>query len=89
MKSVLTTAVLALSLAAASAFAQDISKATTQADCEKVGGQWDAHTNGCGEGSAKMGKEEGTHQGANVGTTPDHDTQKVEQPDRSDPATSN
>jgi hypothetical protein len=35
MKSVLTTAVLALSLAAASAFAQDISKATTQADCEK------------------------------------------------------
>jgi uncharacterized membrane protein len=70
MKSILTTAIVALSLAAASAFAQDLSKATTQADCEKAGGSWDAQANGCGEKSAKMGEEEGTHQGANLSATP-------------------
>jgi uncharacterized membrane protein len=86
MKSILTTAVLALSLATASAFAQDVSKATTKADCEKAGGSWDAPANGCGEKSAKMGKEEGTHQGANLSATPEDDTKKVDQPTSSNPA---
>ncbi len=83
MKSILT-AVVTLSLVAASAFAQDLAKATTQADCEKAGGKWNAQTNGSAEESAKMGKEEGTHEGANLGAAPDLDTQKVEQPERGD-----
>jgi hypothetical protein len=83
MKSILTVAVT-LSLVAAPAFAQDLSKATTQADCEKAGGKWNAQNNGCAEESAKMGKEEGTHEGANLGAAPDQDTQKVEQPERQD-----
>ncbi len=33
-------------------------------------------------GSAKMGTEEGTHTGADQGTTPESDTSKVEQPER-------
>jgi hypothetical protein len=89
MKSILTTAIVALSLAAASAFAQDLSKATTQADCEKAGGKWNAQTNGCAEESAKMGKQEGTHEGANVGAIPDHATQKVDPPERGDNTTGN
>ena len=31
---------------------------------------------------AKMGKEEGTHQGTEMGATSERDTQKVEQPQR-------
>ena len=36
-------------------------------------------------GSAKMGEEEGTHAGANQGTTPENDTSKVDQPIRLNP----
>jgi hypothetical protein len=32
--------------------------------------------------SAKMGKEEGTHSGANLGATPQRETDKVDQPER-------
>jgi hypothetical protein len=35
--------------------------------------------------SAKMGKDEGTHTGADQGATPENDTKKVEQPDRRNP----
>jgi hypothetical protein len=31
------------------------------------------------EGSAKMGQDEGTHTGPNQGTTPENDTQKIDQ----------
>ena len=34
------------------------------------------------EGSAKMGKEEGTHTGPNQGATPESDTSKIDQPER-------
>ena len=34
------------------------------------------------EGSAKMGKEEGTQTGPNQGATPENDTQKIDQPAR-------
>ena len=37
----------------------------------------------------EMGKEEGTHEGADLGATPENDTQKIEQPDRRNPTTSN
>ena len=90
MKAILATVIVALFLAgASSAFAEDLSKATTEADCEKAGGKWNAQTNGCAEKSAKMGKEEGTHEGSNLGAAADHDTQKVEQPDRRDQPTGN
>jgi hypothetical protein len=39
------------------------------------------------EGSAKMGEEQGTHTGDNLGATPENDTSKVEQPVRRDPTT--
>jgi hypothetical protein len=39
--------------------------------------------------SAKMGKEEGTHTGANQGAKPENDTDKVEQPERRNPTTGN
>jgi hypothetical protein len=75
----------ALSLSAALALAQDVSKLTTQTDCEKAGGKWNDQTNGCAEQSAKMGKEEGTHEGTNLNATPQDDTKKVDQPPRSNP----
>lgn len=37
--------------------------------------------------SAKMGKDEGTHTGPNMGATPEDDTSKVDQPPRSNPTT--
>ena len=37
--------------------------------------------------SAKMGQEEGTHQGAHLGETPENDTSKVDQPARRNPTT--
>jgi hypothetical protein len=89
MKSMLTTAFIVLFVVGTSAFAQDLSKATTQADCEKAGGKWNAQANGCAEESAKMGKEEGTHEGPQLGAAPDQDTQKVEQPERTDGGTGN
>lgn len=39
--------------------------------------------------SAKMGKEEGTHTGANQGAKPESDTDKVDQPERRNPTTGN
>jgi hypothetical protein len=41
------------------------------------------------EDSAKMGKEEGTHKGAQLGATPENDTDKIDQPARRNPTTSN
>jgi hypothetical protein len=37
------------------------------------------------EDSAKMGKEEGTHEGDNLGATPENDTAKIDQPGRRNP----
>jgi opacity protein-like surface antigen len=84
MKSMLMIAFV-LILAIGSAFAEDLSKATTQTDCEKAGGAWNVQSNECGEASAKMGKEGGTHEGAHPGTNPEDETQKIDQPDRKDP----
>jgi hypothetical protein len=41
------------------------------------------------EDSAKMGKEEGTHEGDNLGATPEDDTAKIDQPARRNPTTGN
>jgi hypothetical protein len=80
--------VLALPLTGA-AMAADAAKATTEGDCEKAGGAWNAQSSKCAEESAKMGKEEGTHAGANLGATPENDTQKIDQPERQNPTTGN
>ena len=91
MSRYLAIAAIAALMCASSAYAandaqnalpEDFSKATTQADCEKAGGSWDAQANGCAEKSAKMGKDEGTHEGANLSTNPKDDTKKVDQPPR-------
>ena len=39
--------------------------------------------------SAKMGKEEGTHEGEDLGATPENDTAKIDQPARRNPTTDN
>jgi hypothetical protein len=39
------------------------------------------------EDSAKMGDEEGTHEGPDLGATPENDTSKVDQPARRNPTT--
>lgn len=39
------------------------------------------------EDSAKMGEDAGTHEGANLGATPENDTDKVDQPARRNPTT--
>jgi hypothetical protein len=39
--------------------------------------------------SAKMGKEQGTQQGANQAVTPESDTAKIDQPARRNPTTGN
>jgi hypothetical protein len=39
------------------------------------------------EDSAKMGKESGTHEGSDLGATPESDTNKVDQPARRNPTT--
>lgn len=39
--------------------------------------------------SAKMGKEEGTHTGDHQGVIPENDTEKIDQPERRNPTTSN
>jgi hypothetical protein len=69
------------------AFAEDVTKANNAADCNKAGGMWNAQSNACAEESAKMGEEEGIHQGAHA--TPETDTQKIDQPERKDPTTGN
>jgi hypothetical protein len=73
---------LALPLTGAAALAADATKATTEADCEKAGGAWNVQSSKCAEESAKMGKESGTHEGANLGATPENDTKKIDQPER-------
>jgi hypothetical protein len=65
--------------------AADVTKATTKADCDKAGGMWNVQSSECAQDSAKMGKEEGTHEGANLGATPEDDTKKVDQPERATP----
>ena len=51
MKILISTFAVALALAftGPSAFAGDVSKAKTEADCQKHGGMWDAKTNICSE----------------------------------------
>jgi hypothetical protein len=39
--------------------------------------------------SAKMGQEPGTHEGDNLGATPENDTAKIDQPARRNPTTGN
>ena len=36
-----------------------------------------------------MGKEEGTHEGEDLGATPENDTAKIDQPARRNPTTDN
>jgi hypothetical protein len=67
------------------AFAGDVTAAKTETDCQKAGGVWNAQGNECAAESAKMGKEEGTHQGAHLGASPENDSEKIDQPDRKEP----
>ena len=88
MNTFVSTVALTVAIAVAGpAFAQDVKTAKTEADCKKVGGSWNAQDNACTEESAKMGKGEGTHEGAQA--TPEYDTQKVDQPERRNPTTGN
>ncbi len=43
-----------------STFAVDVTKATTQADCEKAGGEWDADTKKCSEKIWRLSFRPGT-----------------------------
>ena len=48
MKTVISILAVALALAfTVPAFAGDVTKAKTEADCKKAGGIWDAKTNTC------------------------------------------
>jgi hypothetical protein len=48
MRTIAYALALALGVAfATSAFAADVTTATTKADCDKAGGMWDATTNTC------------------------------------------
>jgi hypothetical protein len=50
MKTLVSMFVLALALTfTGPAFAGDVTKATTKADCDKAGGTWDAQTYKCSE----------------------------------------
>ena len=50
MKTLISTLAVTLALAfTGPAFAGDVTKATTKADCEKAGGTWDATANKCSE----------------------------------------
>ena len=50
MKILISTFAMAIALAVTGpAFAGDVSKAKTEADCQKHGGMWDAKTNMCSE----------------------------------------
>jgi hypothetical protein len=71
------------------AVAQDLTKALTKEDCEKAGGAWNVQSSQCADESAKMGKEEGTHEGAHLGATPENESQKIDQPDNMDQTTRN
>ena len=77
MKALLSMFPLIVALASP-VYAQDVTKETTEAGCTKAGGTWNAQTSECAEQSAKMGKEKGTHEGAN-GASPKSETQKMDQ----------
>jgi len=48
MKTLVSTVALVLAISLTGpAFAGDVSKATTKADCDKAGGMWDASANKC------------------------------------------
>jgi hypothetical protein len=50
MKILISTLAIAVALGfAGPAFSGDVSKAKTEADCQKHGGMWDAKTNTCSE----------------------------------------
>lgn len=83
MKTLVLLVVLAAAIALTGpSFAEDVTKATTREDCDKAGGAWNAQSSECAEESAKMGKEEGTHEGAPVGTSTEDASKKLEQPER-------
>jgi hypothetical protein len=85
MKTLVSTLTLAAAVAFTGyAFAQDVTSAATKEDCEKAGGAWNVEGNKCAEESAKMGKESGTQEGAQLGAAPDQDTQKIDQPARTE-----
>src|SRR5262245_45999242 len=86
MKTLLSMVALAVAVTGP-AFAKDVRTAKTEADCKKAGGMWNGQSNECTEESAKMGKGEGTHEGAQA--TPEYDTEKIDQPERRNPTTSN
>ena len=87
MNSLASMVALAVAIAVTGpAFAQDATKAMTEADCEKAGGMWNAQSYKCAEGSAKMGQGEGTQ---HPQTTPEYDTNKIDQPARRNPTTGN
>jgi hypothetical protein len=46
-------------------------------------------TEGSADKSAKMGQEEGTHEGETLGATPENDTAKIDQSARRNPTTGN
>ena len=84
MKVLVSSVAMAVAIAMVGpAFAEDVTKAGTKAGCEKAGGMWDAQSFKCAEDSAKMGKGEGTHEHSQ--STPEHDTKKIDQPERSNP----
>jgi len=58
-------------------------------DTATNGNQNSSQKNDNAKGSAKMGEEEGTQTGANQGATPEKDSQKIDQPARKNPTTSN
>jgi hypothetical protein len=82
---------LALTLAAAAALG--IMGAAYHLDAAPLSGsdlvtaQNDAPPATSGEDSAKMGKDEGTHTGPDLGATKEDDTNKIEQPERRNPTT--
>ena len=78
MKTLVSMCALAAAVVLTSpVFAEDVTKAATEADCEKAGGVWNAESNACAEESAKMGKGEGTHEGEHA--NPESDTKKIDQ----------
>jgi hypothetical protein len=76
MKALLTVFAMGIAIAFTGGALADISKATTEADCIRAGGAWNAKGNECAEKSAKLGKAAGTHAGTYLGGPPETDTHK-------------
>jgi hypothetical protein len=71
MKALLSVFALGIAIAFANtAFAEATPKGSTEADCIKAGGVWNAQGNECTEKSAKWGKAAGTHVGTYLAGPP-------------------